>query len=381
MKNKNLFVALAAFCLIVCGFFSFSLYERLFCPVSSLLKKVEFADKAGIVLREKTILVRGVKNPYNPSIVKWKDNRYLVVFRYDIPKETEQKKTRRPGYYTKIGIAELDQNFEQTEKEFREIDTGSLRSEDPRIFALNGKYYLLFNDRVGYRKKREYRSMHVALLNTETWSLEFITSLDQQIKPIEKNWVPIIREGKEELLLGYSINPTKIIGVSDLKKNEIVHHVYDKVPSFGNVNWWQWGELRGGTPALQVGDEYVAFFHSFFQDPRHPIRYWYVMGAYAFQAKEPFALTRLSKAPLLFNTLYSEEVTSPFADKRKRVAYPSGFVTGVENGREVFYVSLGVNDSQMKIMVIDKENLYKSMQEVTPVPTFPNDSKANFSPK
>jgi hypothetical protein len=44
---------------------------------------------------------------------------------------------------------------------------------------------------------------------------------------------------------------------------------------------WKWGEMRGGTPALLVGDKYLSFFHSSGRLwHRHVITY--VMGAYLF---------------------------------------------------------------------------------------------------
>jgi hypothetical protein len=50
---------------------------------------------------------------------------------------------------------------------------------------------------------------------------------------------------------------------------------------------WNYGQLRGGTEAKLVGDEYLAFFHSRGTiHSRSSITYW--MGAYTFTRKAPF---------------------------------------------------------------------------------------------
>lgn len=332
--------------------------------LSSAFKKVHFADRAGSVLGVKDINIRGVTNPYNPSIVAYKDH-YLMTFRYDIPLPKLKHKIA-PFFTTNIGIVELDQNFEQTEQEFIVIDTGSKFAEDARLFAFQGKYHILYNDRVTSLSEKEIRTMHLAELNENDFSVKWTTNLDQQIKAIEKNWVPIVHKENEQekLLLGYSINPHKILGVENLHSNELRHFAFPGAPNFYSLDWWKWGDPRGGTPAVRVGDEYLAFFHSFFKDEKNTVKYWYVMGAYTFEAKEPFRLTRFSKVPFLFSSIYGTKISSDTVDPAKRVAYPSGFVQGVYQGRDVFFVSVGDNDCAIKILIVDKENLYRDLKKV-----------------
>ncbi len=331
---------------------------------SKFFTEVEFADKTGLILDIKDIKIHGVESAYNASIVR-KGNHYLMAFRYDIV-AAHKKRKKYPNYTTKIGIVELDQNFEQTDRDFFPIDTHSDFSEDPRLFVFKGDYYLIYNDRISPIDQKEFRSMHLAALNIDNFELEWITNLDQQIKPVEKNWVPIVHktETDEKLFLGYNINPHKVLGVENLHSNELKHYLFPDAPSFYAIKWWKWGDPRGGTPAQKVDDEYLSFFHSFFIDRKNQIKYWYVMGAYTFEAGEPFRITRFSKTPILFSSMYSKEITNPIVDKTKRVAYPSGYVQGQYQGRDAFFVSIGENDSAIKILVIDKETLFKSLNKV-----------------
>lgn len=60
---------------------------------------------------------------------------------------------------------------------------------------------------------------------------------------------------------------------------------------------WQFGELRGGTPPIRVGEHYWTFFHSS-NDWVKPRRRYH-MGALAFSATPPFNITRFTPKPLL----------------------------------------------------------------------------------
>ena len=363
-------IGIALLMLVLCFSVAFSVKrykkKKLHHGLSKFFKKVEFADTTTLLLGVKEVNIRGVVNPYNPSIIKSGDNNYLMAFRYDIPIENRTKEM--PLFTTKLGVVELDDNFEQTEKDHVIIYTGSQYSEDPRLFVFKGDYYLIYNDRITPVGMKEYRTMHLAQIDRETFQPKWIKNLDQQIKPVEKNWVPIVHKdelGEEKFFLGYSINPHKILGMDQMKEfTELHHYIFANSPSFYDISWWKWGEPRGGTPPQKVNDEYLAFFHSFFKDLKNDIKYWYVMGAYTFEAKEPFRLTSLSKTPFLFTNIYSTPVTSKTVDPIKRVIYPSGYVQGVYKGRDVFFVSVGENDCAVKILIIDKEKLLKTLKKV-----------------
>ncbi|MBI5346851.1 MAG: hypothetical protein HZB76_06910 [Chlamydiae bacterium] len=295
------------------------------------LRKLPKADKEGLVLNVKKIEIEGVKHPLNSSIIEY-GNDYLLVFR--IQNKAEDS----------TAIVLLDNNFKQ-KKPYVKIDLKSKTAQDARIFKFNNGYYLTYNDPL-FVKDYLYRAMHLASLN-ENFEVNFTTCLDLNIKPVEKNWVPFVDEDK--LLLAYSLMPHKIMELQDLKTNSLKHYVYPNNPCFTRFHW-EFGAPRGGTPAKLVDGEYLAFFHSCFKGIN---KAWYVMGAYTFQAKPPFKITRVSKYPIILSNITSTRIT-----------YPAGFVLGKEKDKEVIFVSYGENDTCSKIMTIDKAKLFESLKKV-----------------
>lgn len=64
---------------------------------------------------------------------------------------------------------------------------------------------------------------------------------------------------------------------------------------------WEFGAPRGGTPALLVNGEYLAFFHSKKRVFKHGTTSkigTYFMGAYTFSSEPPFMLLRASRVRL-----------------------------------------------------------------------------------
>lgn len=96
---------------------------------------------------------------------------------------------------------------------------------------------------------------------------------------------------------------------------------------------WQYGEPRGGTPPIRIGDEYWSFFHSsvVWQKPKRR----YYMGAYTFSASPPFELLRMTAEPILAG---SEDDFRTLGGPL--VVFPNGAV--LQNGE--FLVVFGVND-------------------------------------
>jgi hypothetical protein len=145
----------------------------------------------------------------------------------------------------------------------------------------------------------------------------------EKSKKREKNWI-FFEYGRTSpsLLFIVTIQPLRVIMPKPKHKNEdllatanssnyghvpesykedirykeygVMDHVYSEkynphtVSLSGIKNFcWNYGELRGGTEAKLVGDEYLAFFHS--QGTVHSrfsMTYW--MGAYTFSREPPF---------------------------------------------------------------------------------------------
>lgn len=126
---------------------------------------------------------------------------------------------------------------------------------------------------------------------------------------------------------------------------------------------WKWGELRGGTPAIRVGNEYLAFFHSSIQiatvHSDGQIMPHYFIGAYTFQKDPPFALTRISPKPIIGAGFYHGEIYTPYWHP-VRVVFPCGFVYD----DTYIWMSYGRQDHEIWIAKIDKAGLYNSLVSI-----------------
>lgn len=323
--------------------------------IPSKLLNVSLGEDLGIVLDVKTINIRNVKAPYNASIVSSRSG-YDLIFRYDIV----DSRIKYAPYSSRIGVAHLNSQFQQGDQEFKRINLKTEYAEDPRILFVNEKLYMLYNqlDLNNWR----CRYMTLAELDKHSFDVNYVTVLDANLQWIEKNWgaFEYVNENSEKsLFLEYRINPRKLFEIRDPQKNELLNVNLPSESAYQQFNWpAKWGEMRGGTPAQKIGDEYLAFFHSSFTDDNELV--WYVMGAYTFKAKPPFEITRISDAPILFQGIY-ETPFSNTACVNKRVIFPSGFVIEKKQEQELIHLVCGENDCSVKIVTLDKEQLIKRM--------------------
>lgn len=327
------------------------------------LNSLPFAESSDLVLTTKKISIRNMPACYNASIIKYGPG-YLIFFRYDIKDKNIKDQDM---YFSYIGCAELDSNFDQTSKEFTTINTGNNHSEDPRVFSVGKKTYLAYITS-NFTKETFFSTVNISQIDLETRKLKFATALEMNLSITEKNWTPfeyIDSEGQPHFYLQYSLNPHKILQLPDPQINHLVHHIFPKTDVFQTIHWENkssgWGDLRGGTPALNIGDEYLAFFHTCFRDKNGSS--WYTMGAYTFEKQAPFRITAISQYPILFDGIYDTACLNG-AKTNRLVIFPLNFVVEEEKGKEVIHLSCGENDSAIKIITLDKTNLLKSLKKI-----------------
>ena len=316
------------------------------CPKQ--LEDIPFADSS-FVLAVKSVPIRNVYAPYNPSIIENGDH-YLLLFRYDTVLQMFLN-----SFKTNIGCIELNRNLEQTEKEYKTIATDSDSSEDPRILKLNDKICLIYND---LDKKGFYcRTMRAAGLDVENGKATDIKILDPSWKRIEKNWVPFVHN--DELHFEYTISQPRTI----LKLTETPLEKLQETFPQRELKWERtWGPLRGGTPARLIDGEYLAFFHSSFQSKLG--QWWYVLGAYTFESKPPFKITKISPYPILFKGIYDTALLNT-AQPGKFVIFPGGYAVERREGNTLLHLACGENDSNIKIITLNKDLLLKSLEPVS----------------
>jgi hypothetical protein len=320
------------------------------------LAKIPFADQLGIVKKIRKIDLDPIFGPCNGSIVETGDGGYHLVFRYDVSKEL----WKPIPFHTYIGYAELDANFSVLKIE-EKIDTKSRYSEDPRIARVGKDFFIVWNDKIA--SDMPFRTMHTGKWDPKSCQLEYITNLDQRIKPVEKNWAPFERIEKGVTSLGfvYGILPHKILDLPNPKKNSMMH-LSGKPGASKKLQSWQkdWGPLYGGTPARLIGDEYISFFHSWFKDKK---KIWYVIGAYTFESKYPYRITSITPYPILFSGIYDTPYMNT-ADPTKAVIYPAGIAVEKKGDKTLLHVSCGENDCSIKVITFDYEKLRKNMNPI-----------------
>jgi len=263
-------------------------------------------NKQKIVVATKRIHLDDFPDAWNPSMIKI-DEGFLLIFRYT-PDQNSQP------CLSYIGIVILDDLFQPVSKP--QLLTTRLKNsitpsqcEDARIFKFKDRLFLIYNDNVevisptlGQRRdmfisELFYRDDHFTL--SSPLKLVYEEKYNSQLW--QKNWVPFEKDGT--LLLSYSMNPHEIL-YPDLNTG-ICYPCFETSPSLT----WDFGTLRGSSPALLVDGEYLAFFHSgiITSSPSSwGTDLWhYFMGAYTFSAEPPFEITHMSPLPIMSENFYT----------------------------------------------------------------------------
>jgi len=243
------------------------------------------------------------------------------------------------------------------------------QSEDARVFSCQGSLYVIYNDNDSLTNPTvlQRRDMFIARLSyvNNRFVLSEPVKLYHQEKYFtvkwQKNWIPF--EWHDALLIGYSIIPHEVL-YADLISGECISFV---ITPFAHPTWqWKWGLLRGGTPAMLVDGEYLAFFHSTIvtsSDASNGVpMFHYYMGAYTFSNDPPFEVTHLTPFPIIAKGFYTELTTSSASPwEPKKVIFPGGYVVRDKH----LYLAYGKDDQEMWIATIDREKLKKALVPVS----------------
>ena len=161
----------------------------------------------------------------------------------------------------------------------------------------------------------------------------------------EKNWIWFIHDGAWHMV--YQANPHTVARFND--KFELM----DEWQAPELALDWDYGEIRGGTPPVLLGNEYWTFAHS--STPwKKPFRQYHML-AYAFESKPPFRMTRISSFPIL-----SGSDQDPTGDKKPIVVFPMGAILE----KDKWFVTLGVNDLKSGFIEIPHVQLLKMTCEL-----------------
>lgn len=166
----------------------------------------------------------------------------------------------------------------------------------------------------------------------------------------EKNWGWFEDDGKL-MLLYHPGRSHRVVEFSKLKPG--VEHTSESA----FVQEWteRYGEPRGSTSPMLVGDEYWTFFHSSMgiKTARGPSRR-YFMGAYSFASKPPFNVIKGTPEPILIGS---------YNDPRTGGAPPCVFPGGAILRDAEWTVAFGVNDCRCAWIKIPFLELADRMKE------------------
>lgn len=215
----------------------------------------------------------------------------------------------------------------QTEKRFSEE-----HFEDPRAIYHNGKTYVSCCDFV--LNRRGWSGAHQIICEVDAiWNC--VRRFDPEYGKNggntgdnighEKNWLWFFHEDRPHLV--YSASPSIIVEFNPDFTFKAEHRTDPDLAA------WMFGEIRGGTPPVLVDGEYWTFFHS--STPWNKTKRQYHMGAYAFEAKPPFRITKITLDPLL-----SGSKQDRWFENKPLVVFPCGAL--LRDGK--WLVTLGVND-------------------------------------
>lgn len=316
------------------------------------LKDIPLGETSGLVVSSSILPIPDFPNAYNPSIIP-NGPTYLISFRDD--------QTWTPQGYTKVkvGMMLTDLNFQPLERPVA-CHLGCKHVSDPRLIVFQNTPYLLVSNLTKWGPPYECCQRLCPVNKSPTLPLGGY-NLQYKQGQREKNWVPFVycsEAGQEELYYLYEANPCRILKQHLPIDGSIeLPFELDDTPKNGLEAWeTQWGKIRGGTPALKIGDEYLTFFHSSFKEG---LFYWYVMGALTFESTPPFRLKRISPYPILCHDMYITPVETNH-NPIVRACFAGGFVFHGEN----LHILAGENDSAIRRITLNTQKLLESLRPI-----------------
>lgn len=326
-------------------------------------KDVESSDQIADVSQEdlirnihKVVLPKNLNSfIYNGSIIQYGEG-YLLAYRYDIyrtpTKEnlqhnvTSPQSKHFPYFQQYICLVQLNKNFQVVDKKPYFCSELGNRSYDPRLVYIADELFLIYT----CARSEDIDSLRsswmcTSKVHSDGKGFKCDPPLPLQLEPhtqFEKNWVPF--DYNRTLHLGYTINPHVVLSSSPEGNCSIIHKTSPSISK-------DFGIIRGGTPAILVDGEYLAFFHSVLNGV-------YSMAAYTFEASPPFHLTRISPQVITHPDFYSTPKSNPISSYN--VVFPAGIVA---DGDRII-VSYGENDVAVKVVEFDKKLLIKSLQPI-----------------
>lgn len=217
-------------------------------------------------------------------------------------------------------------------------DSGTQHYEDARLFVYRGEPHISLTEMTGYQPGVDYfcQVKYARLiLRSGRWSAKEYCipkfGLNSGTAK-EKNW--IFFESGKRLFFIYQDSAEHVICL--VERDRIIEEF--RTPAA----IWPWGEIRGGTPPIEMAGKLYCVFHSSIptEDAPHYVRYY--AGVYCMEAKPPFRILSISRRPLMVGSEADGHRVDPryVEGWKPYVVFPGGIVA---DGKDQL-VSVGVND-------------------------------------
>jgi hypothetical protein len=312
---------------------------------------------------------------YNPAVTRFR-GRLLLAYRVDFGFE-------KP-FRVASAICELDA--------YLRVVPGSVVALSDTIRCAADNHYdarfLVFRDRLYVHFNNDWNTtpnqLFLVELDPDTLQARSPArrlELEGPRQPCEKNWLLFDHDG--ELFAIYQVEPHIMLRVELTGAGPV--HCWPVYRTDWDATAYTrcYGALRGGTPPVRIGENYISIFHSRTHSQKsaptnhpsavqrlkrlpwlHPIKRWlreyfapvrYYGGVYAFAAAPPFAPTFIRPTPLLWPEREGRR-QRPTASHMapRRVVYPCGLVR-LEDGR--WLVSYGVHDERAVLRVFTRREI------------------------
>lgn len=290
---------------------------------------------------------------FNPAIIQEPDGRILLFAR-----RCRNKREKDEDVYLEkndIVCFELTKDLRATKKALLQLTSHfpNEQFEDPRVVRFGDKYGLSCCTFVPF-KSYAHQAMFLLdkqFLNVGRFDPVYGNNYAQAMvnDGHEKNWLYFVHDNTPHVV--YSANPHVVVRLNGRleKEQEYVTNEFNPL--------WKFGEVRGGSNPILADGLYWTFFHSSLPWINKKRRYY--MGAYAFEAKAPFRIVRMTTMPILTGT--NQEDWWPGLPA---VVFPCGAF--FDSAKNQFVISYGINDVDCGYMRLPLSDLLEITKVIRP---------------
>jgi predicted GH43/DUF377 family glycosyl hydrolase len=268
---------------------------------------------------------------FNPAIMREPDGKIFLFAR-----RCRNKREKDEDVYVEkndIVVFELNNELRAVKKAILNLTSHypNEQFEDPRVVKFGDKYGLsccTFIPSKSYAHQAMFL-LDKQFLNVGRFDPIYGNNLAQAMvnDGHEKNWLYFVHDNAPHLV--YSANPHVVVRLNGRLESE-TKYITDEFNPL-----WKFGEVRGGSNPILVDGLYWTFFHSSLPWINKKRRYY--MGAYAFEAKAPFRIVRMTTLPILTGTNQQD-----WWPGLPAVVFPCGAFFDIAKNQ--FVVSYGIND-------------------------------------